>query len=375
MNSLNLIKPIHLRLAAMTALIAAIIRCVTTLVPSSLAEHRFSFGLCFVPLVLAGTAGALLYEESTRLKFTLESISGGALPRELETQWQSGAARKRAHPWPHAVAFGAIATAALGLGAYVYFTKTDYQCAALTVMAATAVSFTVSMTSLLARASSLDAGPRLVAEAARTLTSVIGVAGVASVLLTNGNHPALDGVNYPLIFGAALGVVGDQLLQTLLVGVAIVFGNHDGTGSNLRFKRIEGLSVEDQARLNELGIDTLQALATASPATLFFGTQFDFDRICDWQDQALLILYVGKTRARRWRRVFGVHGASVAKGMAARFSADNWSSLSLEVAKQLGFCTVQQAKVALSGLCESPSIKRIEAWRSCVALAPAAPQQ
>ena len=243
----------------------------------------------------------------------------------------------------------------------------------MTVRAATAVSFTVSMTSLLARASSLDAGPRLVAEAARTLTSVIGVAGVASVLLTNGNHPALDGVNYPLIFGAALGVVGDQLLQTLLVGVAIVFGNHDGTGSNLRFKRVEGLSVEDQTRLTELGIDTLQALATESPATLFFGTQFGFDRICDWQDQALLILYVGKARARRWRRVFGVHGASVARGMATNLGANDWSALSLEVAKQLGFCTVQQAKVALLGLCESENIARLEAWRDCVPLAPPEP--
>ena len=117
MSSLNLIKPIHLRLAAMTVMIAAIVRGVTTLVPSNLAAHRFSFGLCFVPLVLAGTAGALLYEEGTRLKFTLESIRGGALPRELETQWRSGAARKRAHPWPHAVVFGGIATAALGLSA------------------------------------------------------------------------------------------------------------------------------------------------------------------------------------------------------------------------------------------------------------------
>jgi predicted RecB family nuclease len=58
----------------------------------------------------------------------------------------------------------------------------------------------------------------------------------------------------------------------------------------VRLSTIDGLSIFNQFRLQEEGIDTVQNLATADPIELAIKTRFTFQTIQDWIAQAKLCL-------------------------------------------------------------------------------------
>ncbi|MCI0688726.1 MAG: hypothetical protein L0Y54_16045 [Sporichthyaceae bacterium] len=62
---------------------------------------------------------------------------------------------------------------------------------------------------------------------------------------------------------------------------------------------LDGLTIWDQARLLEEGVEDLHALATANIVDLLLGTRVPISRLMDWMDQALLYLYVPKERGGR----------------------------------------------------------------------------
>src|SRR6201999_806339 len=57
-------------------------------------------------------------------------------------------------------------------------------------------------------------------------------------------------------------------------------------------------------------------LAFMSTAKLFFNTTYGLATICDWQDQALLLDYLGQSRAQAWRDNLGIQSAVAAQILA-----------------------------------------------------------
>ena len=60
---------------------------------------------------------------------------------------------------------------------------------------------------------------------------------------------------------------------------------------------LDGLTVWDQARLLEEGIEDVHALATANLVDLLLGTRVPVNTLVDWVDQALLCLSVPRSPA------------------------------------------------------------------------------
>ncbi len=71
---------------------------------------------------------------------------------------------------------------------------------------------------------------------------------------------------------------------------------------------IEGLTIWDEARLLEEGIENVQNLATANITDLIIHTRFNTDRLIDWIDQACLIMHIG-SQITDWRKS-GIRTAS-----------------------------------------------------------------
>jgi predicted flap endonuclease-1-like 5' DNA nuclease len=63
----------------------------------------------------------------------------------------------------------------------------------------------------------------------------------------------------------------------------------EGIVKEIRLSEIEGLSIWNQGRLKQEGIDNVQNLATANVSGLIIGTPFAVTQIIDWVDQAILL--------------------------------------------------------------------------------------
>jgi hypothetical protein len=77
---------------------------------------------------------------------------------------------------------------------------------------------------------------------------------------------------------------------------------------------LDGLTIWDQARLFEEGIEDLHGLVTANLVDVILGTRIPVDRLVDWLDQALLYLYVpaesGGGKPREALRALGIRTAT-----------------------------------------------------------------
>ncbi len=71
---------------------------------------------------------------------------------------------------------------------------------------------------------------------------------------------------------------------------------------------IEGLTIWDETRLLEEGIENVQNLATVNVKELIINTNFNVNKLIDWIDQAHLIMHVN-ARISAWRHI-GIRTAS-----------------------------------------------------------------
>jgi len=130
-------------------------------------------------------------------------------------------------------------------------------------------------------------------------------------------HNPLRGRTGALLIGIGVALMGERILRVVTNRAASLLGL-EGFASpepgNLNI--IDGLSEEDAARLAEERIDSIHALAFTPTARIFFNTVYGLPRICDWQDQALLIERVGRTNALLLREQFFIRGAIAARRFA-----------------------------------------------------------
>jgi hypothetical protein len=65
---------------------------------------------------------------------------------------------------------------------------------------------------------------------------------------------------------------------------------------------LDGLTIWDQARLFEEGIEDLHGLVTANLVDVILGTRIPVDRLVDWLDQALLYMHIPAESDKRFPR-------------------------------------------------------------------------
>jgi hypothetical protein len=280
-------------------------------------------------------------------KYGSELVKHAKANWEYEREIMEGAIHRMGR---HAAILGFLASSVLVTCAAIWVSDNDF--VALSVGTAATISFTLHLGQIFFRSASNDATARMMARASRTLLIVsicalfFGAlfleASTKSSLVApqserndapglsaagdtgRGEGNPLRGRTGALLIGVAVALIGERMLRVVTNRAASMLGLEGfAAPQSADLNVIDGLSEEDAARLSEERIDSVHALAFTPTARIFFNTVYGLPRICDWQDQALLIERVGRTNALLLREQFFIRGAISARRLALqKFGAE-----------------------------------------------------
>jgi hypothetical protein len=198
-----------------------------------------------------------------------------------------------------------------------------------------------------------------VSASVRLVVVTITVATVALLPLGSPAH-----LNVLAFFIGVFPQIGVQVLKSALGNVIRGVPN---LSARFPLSDLDGLTVWDQARLLEEGIEDMHALATANLVDLLLGTRVPVNTLVDWVDQALLYLCVPKPKKpddpqpRDELRIFGIRTATDLIRV--------WNSDGPGVRKYIslvfgdeesGTAAVEAVLASLKG---SPNLRHVEAFR------------
>lgn len=385
---------------------------------SSIARLRV-LGACAMPMILAVCSAMLVERRFARGDFRLKVGYAPGMPmrdrmelrEKVERMWayENELMRESVQRMArHATIFGFVASAILIACAVILvrYARSENELrhlVALSVGAASTVSFTLNLGQILFRSASNDSTARMMAFAARTLLIVSVASLFLGVALLDGPEAAssaekgylFQGYKGALIVGVAVALLGERVLRAVTDRAATILGVGNTVpirGSDLGI--IDGLNDDDVARLAEERIDSAHALAFMPTPRIFFNTTYSLQRICDWQDQALLIARVGRTNAQLLREQYLVRGAIAARQLAREIVGPSRSAASAlrghmetpsgeaisipsepqedeqdrlrALAKALGFTGINQAVLGLRCLVDDEEIERLEVFSRSV---------
>lgn len=233
------------------------------------------------------------------------------------------------------------------------------------VIAAVVVSFGRDFGRMLSRVARRDISASMMAMASRNLLIVIVAACILRSLVAiapgaDETHPFI----WSILAGALAAMLGDSAIDAIKERLALVFGvKLPDKNRAVPTTAIDGLSEEDIARLQEEGIDSVHALAFASTARLYFHTPYPLSRICEWQDQALLIERLGVDRARQWKAEFGIPGIVAAQEWAWKYLALESDEDRQKMFQQLGLPSRVNADAVFSRLAEEALAVRLATYK------------
>lgn len=169
---------------------------------------------------------------------------------------------------------------------------------AIAALASVGVHIVLTYGQLFRRAARCDVAAMTVAEALRGLLVSV-LSAIIVVSLMHAEQPWLSPRDV-LLIGGAMGLLGPGLVDLIERGVAILVGLYSTSEDGLvDCTEVDGLDDVDRLRLQEMGIDSLHSLAHASVALVYLNSRYPYERICDWKDQALLQVLVGKG-CKKW---------------------------------------------------------------------------
>lgn len=169
--------------------------------------------------------------------------------------------------------------------------------------------FIWSATNIIRRLIAIDLAPNVYYSAGIRIlmASVIAlvfsfIIGEESAVLNIAAKPSLAAISF------LTGMFPERILN-YLIKLFQNFVNPDSLISNhLSLYRIQGISMQHKERLEEIGIDNAQNLATASLTQLLIETPFKSRQLLDWIGQAKLLCYasgeIDKLRAVGIRSVY-----------------------------------------------------------------------
>ena len=154
--------------------------------------------------------------------------------------------------------------------------------------------FVYSAYNIIRRLRALDLSPSLYYSAGIRIILASAVALVVSFLL--GAETASNNIISLKSSLAAIsllaGMFPQRLLNYLIRKYQEFVSSDSVTEKSLSLYNIEGISIYHKERLEEIGIDNAQNLATASLTQLIAETPYDARQLLDWIGQAKLICYV-----------------------------------------------------------------------------------
>lgn len=203
---------------------------------------------------------------------------------------------------------------------------------AWTVLATATTSFLLMTGRLLVRIAGNDATTRTFANAARSYGLCVVSGGLLACLTVSDADSGTAQTS--IAMGIAVGLLGERAFLAVSNRAAALLGAEpEVVDRGLELRAIEGLGVDDLQRMQEENISSVHALAFVPVPRLFFNSSYNLQRICDWQDQAMLLVYVGVNRARALRDFFQIRGIIDAQRLASAQDA-----LPPEVWQQLVAC-------------------------------------
>ena len=203
---------------------------------------------------------------------------------------------------------------------------------AWTVLATATTSFLLMTGRLLVRIAGNDATTRTFANAARSYGLGVVSGGLLACLTVSDADSGTAQTS--IAMGIAVGLLGERAFLAVSNRAAALLGAEpEVVDHGLELRAIEGLGVEDMQRMQEENIASVHALAFVPVPRLFFNSSYNLQRICDWQDQAMLLVYVGVNRARALRDFFQIRGVIDAQRLAI-----TQDTLAPEVWQQLVAC-------------------------------------
>lgn len=380
--------------------------------PSPVARFRV-LGAVAMPAILAICSSMLVERRFARGEFSLEFSFPNTMPLRERSEWkfkiermwayEAGLMRESVQRMArHATIFGFIGSALLIACAVMLlrYAKGDDELrhlVALSVGAATTVSFTLNLGQILFRSASNDSTARMMAWSARTLLFVSVSTVFCAVAFLSGSNEHGDGKGYlfqgykgAIIVGVAVALLGERILRAVKDRAASMLGVSAPAARSGDMTLIDGMTDDEVERLAEEGIDSTHALAFCPTARLFFSTSYSLQRICEWQDQALLIARVGRTNAQLLREQYMIRGAVAARQLAREIcgraktgvrnpdqapesvtaipsEADEDEGAKVRaIAKALGFTGVNQAVLGLRSLVDDEAIERLEVFTRAV---------
>jgi hypothetical protein len=307
-----------------------------------------------------------------RLPASLDYI---AIASEVRVIWRSEEARlsqaiERGGDYAHL--FGLIASAIVSASVLLYVervTALQITKLAVTVGVASIVAFGLELGRIVTRLSIGDASPRMFATATKGFCGTVLSGLFLSLLFTFTGETKLSSTLLGCaLLGAAIAIVGDRALDYVSGRAATLLTVKTPTpGQIADLQSINDLTNTDVARLAEEGIESIHGLAYCPTPRLFFNTVYGLQRICDLQDQALLIELVGRDRAQNFRQHLLARGATDAQRIA-----DLLLDRSLEPEKGvpihslLGFATADLCSLALSELRDDKLIAQMRVYKESV---------
>jgi len=154
--------------------------------------------------------------------------------------------------------------------------------------------FVYSAYNIIRRLRALDLSPSLYYSAGIRIILASAVALAVSFLLGSETSSSdLISLKPSLIAISLLAGMFPQRLLNYLIGRYQDFVSSESvTDKSLSLYNIEGISIYHKERLEEIGIDNAQNLATASLTQLIAETPYDARQLLDWIGQAKLVCYV-----------------------------------------------------------------------------------
>jgi hypothetical protein len=211
---------------------------------------------------------------------------------------------------------------------------------------AVAISFLLGFAQVLVRSAAHDAGTRMFSCASRDLLISVGVSLFAAAFL----HKTFESAG-AVGMGLAAGLMGPRALLPLKQRAAGVLGVAPSADSKgLPLAMIEGLNDEIVQRLGEEGLDSVHALAFTNTPRIYFATPYTWERICDWQSQAVLLEQLGLARFAKYKEQFPIRTVEEALTMLKDPSAVE------SCAKALGIASAQELQAVLDAIGGSRSL-------------------
>lgn len=187
--------------------------------------------------------------------------------------------------------------------------------------------FIWSATNIIRRLIANDLAPSVYYSAGIRILLASVIALVLSFLM--GKHSGTDLLGFKASLSAVAFLTGmfpERILQ-YLIKLFQKYVNPDNLNTDqLSLYRIEGISMQHKERLEEIGIDNAQNLATASLTKMLIETPFQSRQLLDWIGQAKLLCYakddMEKLRSIGIRSVFDLFSSKKTPSFLRDLSAD-----------------------------------------------------